>query len=203
MKKLIKLIILILVIWFGYKLISPAFITKTVDEALPEELTPIVEKLMEQATPEMKDKFMEEMKEIATKVVEVAETMNEPKADSEEEPKQATGPQLIGSGNFTDVAHHGRGLAKLFAFEDGNALIRLQDLDVLNGPDLRVLLSKSENVQSSDDLGEYVEFGKLKGNKGNQNYELTLEGDTDISEYRSVVIYCKPFSVVFNSASLQ
>ena len=41
----------------------------------------------------------------------------------------------------------------------------------------------------------------LKGNKGDQNYEIP---DTvDVSIQRSVVIYCKPFSVVFSVATFE
>ena len=84
---------------------------------------------------------------------------------------------------------------------DLGKIVRLQDLDVDNGPDLRVLLSKNPSVRSSGDLGEYVELGKLKGNKGNHNY--SIPSDINAEDYNSVVIYCKPFKVVFNSANLQ
>ena len=45
---------------------------------------------------------------------------------------------------------------------------------------------------------DYVEIGKLKGNVGDQNYELP--DDLDPAAYGSVVIYCKPFQVVFSVA---
>ena len=47
----------------------------------------------------------------------------------------------------------------------------------------------------------YVDLGKLKGNKGNQNYEIP--DDVDIASMRSVTIYCKPFQVIFSVAPLQ
>ena len=62
-------------------------------------------------------------------------------------------------------------------------------------------LSKTADVNTADDLGEYIELAKLKGNKGTQNYEIP--DGVDASEYNSVVIYCKPFHVVFNTANLQ
>jgi len=46
----------------------------------------------------------------------------------------------------------------------------------------------------------YVDLGKLKGNRGNQNYPILP--DVDIGTFNSLVIYCKPFSVVFSVASL-
>jgi hypothetical protein len=48
--------------------------------------------------------------------------------------------------------------------------------------------------------GGAIEVARLKSNIGSQNYELPADGD--ISRVRSVVIYCKQFSVVFSSAEL-
>ncbi len=47
---------------------------------------------------------------------------------------------------------------------------------------------------------DYVDLGSLKGNMGNQNYEIPT--DLDLSDYQGVVIYCMPFHVVFATASL-
>ena len=49
-------------------------------------------------------------------------------------------------------------------------------------------------------LPGYLDLGKLKGNRGNQNYPIPA--DVDISIFNSVVIYCKPFAVVFSVATL-
>ena len=46
----------------------------------------------------------------------------------------------------------------------------------------------------------YLDLGKQKGNRGNQNYPIPA--GTDISTFNSVVIYCKPFTAVFSVASL-
>ncbi len=46
----------------------------------------------------------------------------------------------------------------------------------------------------------YACVARLKGNVGSQNYDLPA--DVDLSRFRSVVIYCKQFSVVFSSAEL-
>ena len=47
----------------------------------------------------------------------------------------------------------------------------------------------------------YVELGKLKGNIGNQNYPIP-EG-VDPTKFNAVVIYCKPFHVLFSVAKLR
>ena len=41
----------------------------------------------------------------------------------------------------------------------------------------------------------------LKGNKGNQNY--ALPSDIDISRYKSVVIWCRAFNIVFGYGTLR
>ena len=48
------------------------------------------------------------------------------------------------------------------------------------------------------DLGS---LGSLKGNVGNQNYEIPA--DADVNALFSVVIYCSPFHVVFSVAPLK
>ena len=79
--------------------------------------------------------------------------------------------------------------------------VRFEDLDTSNGPDLRVYLSTTPHDgprHAFDD--DYIELGRLKGNKGDQNYDVPA--GTDLARYRSVVIWCKRFSVPFGAAPL-
>jgi len=115
--------------------------------------------------------------------------------------KEDAGPKVVAQGEFVGVAHKGAGTALILSGAGSNEILRLEDLMVDNGPDLRVLLSKNADVRSSGDLGSYVELAKLKGNIGNQNY--TIPTDINVEDYKSVIIYCKPFKVVFNSANLK
>ena len=112
---------------------------------------------------------------------------------------------LIKTGEFKDADsfHRGSGQATIYSGPDGSFLLRLEDLRVTNGPALHVYLSRHEdpdNPGEVKDLG-FVDLGDLKGNRGNQNYPIP--SDVDITSYNSVVIYCKPFEVVFSVASLQ
>ncbi|MQS17167.1 DM13 domain-containing protein [Streptomyces kaniharaensis] len=76
------------------------------------------------------------------------------------------------------------------------------NLRTSEGPDVRVYLSASSAAESrADTLGDGpVELDRLKGNRGNQNY--TVPAGTDLSRIRSVVIWCKRFSVTFGAADL-
>ena len=109
------------------------------------------------------------------------------------------------TGNFRDADsfHRGRGQATIYRGPDGSRVLRLENLDVTNGPDLHVIITPHENPTRGSEVKTtgYWDLGKLKGNKGDQNYPIP--DDVDISEQRTVVIYCVPFSVVFSTAALQ
>ena len=110
----------------------------------------------------------------------------------------------VASGSFkdADAFHRGSGQAIIYSAPGGGHLLRLEALDVTNGPALHVILSTHEDPTSGDEvkLPGYADLGPLKGNRGNQNY--TIPADVDVSAIRSVVVYCKPFSVVFSVATL-
>ncbi len=110
----------------------------------------------------------------------------------------------IKRGDFRDADsfHRGSGQATIFTTPDGGHLLRLENLDVTNGPALHVFLSPHQDPTSPEDvkLEGYVDLGGLKGNRGNQNYPIPA--GLDVSVFNSVVIYCKPFSVVFSVAPL-
>jgi hypothetical protein len=119
----------------------------------------------------------------------------------------AAQPQVVAlkDGQFKDANsfHKGSGQATIYSTPDGGHLLRLEELSVTNGPALHVFLSPHEDPDSSGEVktAGYVDLGKLKGNRGNQNYPIPA--DVDITAINSVVIYCKPFSVVFSVATLQ
>ncbi len=117
---------------------------------------------------------------------------------------QITEPIALSSGQFgvVDRIHQGEGSATLFKLPDGQRVLRFEQFNVTNGPDLYVYLSGHAAPRDSSQLHEGVAFevGRLKGNIGDQNYELP--GDLDLSQFKSVVIYCRRFSVVFSTAAL-
>ncbi len=136
----------------------------------------------------------------------IKENLKDAMTDAMAQPPAAPpAPVGLKQGEFTDADrfHQGSGQATIYRLPDGSHVLRLENLDVTNGPDLRVILSPSPNPQSSAEVkGQgYVELDKLKGNRGNQNYPIPAGFDVD--PIQSVVIYCKPFRVIFSVASLQ
>ena len=113
-------------------------------------------------------------------------------------------PVFIATGKFagTDDVHKGEGRAVIVQLANGQRFLRFEEFKVTNGPDLYVYLSGHSSPRNRAQLhdGGAFEVGLLKGNIGNQNYELPA--NVDPAKYRSVVIYCKRFSVLFASAEL-
>lgn len=102
------------------------------------------------------------------------------------------------SGAFAgaDDFHFGRGSARLIETSPGAFTVRLEKFAVRNGPDLYVYLSPSADGYSA----KAVELGRLKADRGNQNYRVP--DGTDVAKAQSVVIWCKQFGVLFATARL-
>lgn len=118
------------------------------------------------------------------------------------EPMPEGEPVALASGVFTDADsfHRGSGTATIYRLSDGSRLLRLENFEVTNGPDLHVLLVPHPAPANRDDVAGYVDLGPLKGNLGDQNYPIPA--DLDLSGFSSVVVYCVPFHVVFTVAGL-
>lgn len=103
---------------------------------------------------------------------------------------------------FRSLEHTTTGQAIVTEFSDGRRVVRFEDFVTSNGPDLRVYLSAgSSDAGFGKEYGEdFVELGRLKGNLGNQNYEIPA--GTDLSKYRNAVVWCARFSVGFGVATL-
>ncbi len=158
------------------------------------ELTPTVEVIL-LPTP-TQDLVIEEIP-ITEDIIEATATA-EPVAQA-----PANSPLVIGQGQFVDgdAFHKGSGTATLFQGPDSAYLLRLDDFVVTNGPDLHVLLSTNPTPTDHASLDTYLDLGSLKGNIGDQNY--TLPTGTDATQYKSVIIYCLPFQIIFATATLQ
>lgn len=112
------------------------------------------------------------------------------------------GPVILSETELASVGRDGSGKVLLIELDDGSRVVRFEDLDVLNGPDLLVILSPSELVDDRDayDDGDFVVLGELRGNQGNQNYEIPA--DVDLEGFGSVAIWCRRFNYTFNAAAI-
>ena len=166
-------------------LLLPLFISRTVDEAFPFELTieselmdlspDEAEQILEDAIEGIDEEFVAELspeqaEEMEEKVKAVATLMHDPPME-DEMPESKTDWVLVTQGQFQDAdnSHHGSGTASIFK-QGEQTVLRFEDFKVTNGPDLHVLLVENVTASQHDAIGNYVDLGSLKGNMGSQNY---------------------------------
>ena len=195
-------------------LFSPLFISQSVDEAFPVEIPSTgeleemsseeAEKAINEAVEGIDEEFVEslspeEAKELEEQIAAVSTMM--PDHEMEEKmPETEAEWVLVSEGQFQDAdnAHRGSGTASIFA-QGKERILRFENFNVTNGPDLHVLLVENIAGSDHDGIGNYIDLGKLKGNMGSQNYEMAT--DVDLAQYEGIIIYCMPFHVVFSRAS--
>ena len=212
---LLGLIVFGAVAWW---LASPLFIDNTVDEAFPFEVPSAAEVSTMSAEERMavEAEFMaavpgeaelaqlsaEDEAKVEERVQEAAAIVMMDKSMAEPMPESAAEWLVVKQGNFVDADDFHQGSGTAMVYQQGEEqVLRFEDFNVTNGPDLHVILTKHPAPASRSEVGEdYIDLGSLKGNQGNQNYPIPA--GTNLSEYQSVVIYCVPFHVVFATATL-
>ncbi len=118
---------------------------------------------------------------------------------------QGGNAKTLATGTFHGKVHSTSGRATIYREEDGKLVLRLTNFKTSNGPDVHVILIAAKDA--ADDANflkgntERVDLGTLKGNEGDQNYEIP--GGTDLSKFQTVSIYCERFNVNFGAAPLE
>ena len=205
-KKAIIVVIIIaaIAIPVGIYTLSPLLINTIVDEPIPTSSGTDIQKFQEfmsmNSELERVEKGQQMSAEEKNAILRGAaqtngNTVNQNMTDTAASTLAYT-PLLIG--NFigvNDGIHNAEGLAKVIQLDDASMVLRLENFRATNGPDLYVYLATDNSAS------DFVDLGRLKGNIGNQNYDIP-EG-TDFSRYDTVLIWCKAFSVLFGSAKLE
>ncbi|HEU4426667.1 MAG TPA: DM13 domain-containing protein [Pilimelia sp.] len=116
------------------------------------------------------------------------------------------GARLLAAGSFITHEHDTSGDVQLVQLPDGRRQLLLRGLATSDGPDLRVWLTDQPVRQGTAgwrvfDDGTWVELGRLKGNRGDQAYDVPA--GVDLAGLRSVSIWCKRFAVSFGAAELR
>jgi electron transfer DM13 len=114
-------------------------------------------------------------------------------------------PEALYTGKLEGKAHPTSGRATIYRSPGGIQYLRLTDFTTSNGPDLHVLLVRADDKALEQQIVkgelERVELGTLKGNQGDQNYDLPVA--TDLNQYQAVAIYCQRFHAIFGVARLE
>ncbi|MEW9503034.1 DM13 domain-containing protein [Jeotgalibacillus marinus] len=169
MKKWLISLGAVAVLGLGWYLVSPLFIDQVVDEPV---ITGAKSNQSEKEANSSQDMMKSDEEDSMSQDAGTNDTMKENETFS-------------GTFQDGDSLHQASGNAMI-----QENVVRLEDFEVTNGPDLYVYL-----VDEDQETKDGVSLGKLKGNIGNQNYELP-EG-TEINEGMKIVIWCKQFNVDF------
>lgn len=86
---------------------------------------------------------------------------------------------------------------------EGQTLITFDEsFKTKGGPDLKLYLSPKSVETLASDTAETgsIKIGVLKSNRGSQTYTLPL--DIDLTQYKSLIIHCEAFSVLWGGFDL-
>jgi len=121
---------------------------------------------------------------------------------NEQFPTASAAGSKLASGQFHSGAHETKGTASVFQLADGKKTLRLSDFATSNGPDVHVYLVAAPDAKDNDTVtkAEFVDLGSLKGNIGDQNYDVPA--NLDLAKYRAATIWCARFNVNFGTAPL-
>ena len=133
------------------------------------------------------------------------------RSDQPSDPETDDAPKRVelAAADFIDAEHGTSGRAVIYLRDDGSRYLRLEGFETSNGPDVHVWITDQQSGGDCEgcsdswgiyDDGDYVKLGSLKGNIGDQNYEIP--GDADLGNMKSVVIWCDRFNVAFGTAAI-
>jgi hypothetical protein len=108
----------------------------------------------------------------------------------------------IAAGTFHGVHHETSGTATVYRRADGTRVLRFTSFATSNGPDVRIYLVAASDATDNATVKQagFIELGPMKGNQGDQNYEIPET--VDLAKYRAVTIWCRRFDVNFATAPL-
>lgn len=113
--------------------------------------------------------------------------------------------KTLATGTFHGKVHKTSGRATVYQEADGKLVLRLTNFKTSNGPDVHVILIAAKDADDDANFlknnTERVELGKLKGNEGDQNYDIPA--GTDVGKFQTVSIYCERFDANFGAAPLE
>src|SRR6266576_6421126 len=113
--------------------------------------------------------------------------------------------KTLETGKFHGKVHATSGSATVYQEADGKLVLRLSNFKTSNGPDVHVILVATKDAMDDANFlkenTEKVELGKMKGNEGDQKYEIP--GEMDRSIPGGISIYCERFNANFGAAPLE
>jgi len=192
-KKISIGIIIIVLLSVAYYAISPLFRNIEVHDEAPEPLN-------SQNTQPVSSGFEDLSEEKQKEMLDIISDINSVEAEPVEDdmPEQAKDPVVKtpeeGSPVIGTTGHLAEGSVRVIETIEGS-VIRYENFSTINGPRLHVYLAKTLDAK------DFIDLGPIKGTRGDINYSVP-EG-VDLSEYKYVMYWCVPFSVLFNYAEIR
>ena len=196
-KIIISIIIAAIVIPLAIYTISPLFLSNVVNEPDPTLAISEFQKYMNLSEEERIEVAKNMTREKAMMIGIMAAKQNTTVDENVTFPIIEQTPNNTLTGTFIGIGdgfHNVEGAAKVIPVESGAQILRLENFKATNGPDLYVYLSNDKSAS------DFINVGRLKGNVGNQNYEIPI--GSDLSKYNTVLIWCRAFSFLFGSAQI-
>ena len=179
-RRLFIIVFIVIALPIAWYLISPLWRVEERNEASP--LTaPQVHDAFDDMTPEKKAQFETAVEKAQGEIKTMGEAMPQSSA------------RIIAQGEFMTRAHEVEGRALLIETPSGK-IIRFEEFETINGPNLHIYLASSLGDE------DYVDLGAIRATKGNVNYEVPAGVDT--ARYSKVLVWCGPFQVLFSYAEL-
>lgn len=176
-KRILIIVVSAIVGVISYWLISPLFIDVEVQDELPTNTLPI--------NPDP----------VESQIIDSPE-LESPEDAANETSEPTSLPNTPADRVFPIVdtrGHPASGEIRVVVTPD-EQIIRYENYDGTNGPDLKVYLA------SDLDATEIVDLGPSRASKGNINYSVPL--DVDIDDYPYVLTWCEAFGVLFDYAKI-
>lgn len=112
------------------------------------------------------------------------------------------------SGKFASGEHPTQGTVNLVD-RGGKSSVEIQsDFQTKDGPDLVVILHRSQNVLGETKPpiyplkeGDYVVLAPLQKSSGAQSY--SIPANINLADYQSVAVWCRQFNATFGAAALE
>ncbi len=199
--KIIGGIIGVIAVIFLVYIITPFFISKRVDDALPAEsvtdtTTAAISSLVSgtESPSVREDSGIVEVPKKET-ILAVAETQASLPVTAQAQSVVPTELTTDSAATIIDTkGHPAEGQVRIVS-GGGKQYVRYENFKTINGPDLYVYLAKDLDAK------DFISLGKLKGTEGNINYEVP--SGVNVSDYKYALVWCKAFSELFNYAELQ
>jgi hypothetical protein len=114
-------------------------------------------------------------------------------------PQPPQSSQVSKTGMFVSFEHSLAGNCSLYTDLNNNRVIRLENFTMTMGPDVYVLVSKSNNYSKANVLT----IAKLSESYNATALNIALDSAINLDEYKFVLVYCVQFHSLFGYTELK